>query len=321
LSGSDFFERQEASQRATRYLVLLFGLAFLAVGLATGVALLLMLGFASNGTATVAMSNDFGGLLFENLNRLLLIVAVVCGLMIVASLFRAATLAQGGGHVARMLGGKQIAGEDPDPTHRRLVNVVEEMAIASGLPVPEIYVLESERGINAFAAGRTPADAAVAVTRGALEQLSREELQGVVAHEFSHILNGDMRLNLKLMGFSFGILVLSLIGRWLLRSSARVRFTSSRNKGSPAIFIGLALTIIGAIGVLLSRLIKAAVSRQREVLADASAVQLQNAAPIATAVTTSPSRTAPRIPSCQAPIAAATVVAATLAGLPIARSA
>ena len=272
MSGADFFDRQEASQRTTRWLVVLFGLAFLAVGVVTGVVLLVFMGFATNGSATLATTNDFGGLLLANLDTLLGIVAVVCGIMIVASLFRAATLSQGGGHVARMLGGKQIAGEDPDPAHRRLVNVVEEMAIASGLPVPEIYVLESERGINAFAAGKTPADAAIAVTRGSLEQLSRAELQGVVAHEFSHILNGDMRLNLKLMGFSFGILVLALVGRWLLRHSTRIRF-SGRNKGSPAIVIGLALTIIGWIGVLLSRIIKAAVSRQREVLADASAVQ------------------------------------------------
>jgi Zn-dependent protease with chaperone function len=272
VAAADFFDRQEASRRATRYLVVLFGLAFLTVGLVTAIVLLVVLGFASNGAATRVTGEDFGGLLLTNLDVLLGIVAVVCGLMIIASLFRSATLSQGGGHVARMLGGKQIGGEDPDPAHRRLVNVVEEMAIASGLPVPEIYVLETERGINAFAAGRTPADAAIAVTRGALEQLSRAELQGVVAHEFSHILNGDMRLNLRLMGFSFGILVLSLVGRWLLRHSTRIRI-SSRNKGNPAIFIGLALTIIGAIGVLLSRIIKAAVSRQREVLADASAVQ------------------------------------------------
>jgi len=274
VSGADFFDRQEASQRATRWLVVLFGLAFLAVGIVTGVVLLIFMGFATNGSATLVTTDDFGGLLLANVDTLLGIVAVVCGIMIVASLFRAATLSQGGGHVARMLGGKQIAGEDPDPAHRRLINVVEEMAIASGLPVPEIYVLESERGINAFAAGKTPADAAIAVTRGALEQLDRAELQGVVAHEFSHILNGDMRLNLRLIGFSFGILVLSLVGRWVLRSGSRgVRF-SRRGKGAGAILvIGLALTIIGWIGVLFSRIIKAAVSRQREVLADASAVQ------------------------------------------------
>jgi Zn-dependent protease with chaperone function len=269
----DFFERQEASRRATRYLVLLFGAAFLLVALATGLVFLIALGFATNGSAQLAVGPDISTILINSIDTLLLIVAAVAGLMVVASLFRAATLSQGGGHIARSLGGRQVSPDDGDPLHRRLLNVVEEMAIASGLPVPEVYVLEAERGINAFAAGLTPADAAVAVTRGSLEQLSRAELQGVVAHEFSHILNGDMRLNLRLMGFSFGILVLSLVGRWLLRASSRGMYISRRRGSSPALLIGLGLTIVGFIGVLLSRLIKAAVSRQRETLADASAVQ------------------------------------------------
>jgi Zn-dependent protease with chaperone function len=153
------------------------------------------------------------------------------------------------------------------------VNVVEEISIASGAPVPEIFVLEHEQGINAFAAGLTPSDAAIAVTRGALERLTRSELQGVIAHEFSHILNGDMRLNQHLMGLSFGILVVSLVGRWLLRS-VRIR-TSRRGNGAIAMALGLGATLmmIGSIGLFFSRLIKAAVSRQREQLADASAVQ------------------------------------------------
>jgi hypothetical protein len=150
------------------------------------------------------------------------------------------------------------------------------MALASGLPVPEIYVLEHESGINAFAAGLTPANAAIAVTRGALERLERAELQGVIAHEFSHVSNGDMRLNQQLIGMSFGILVLSLAGRWLMRSSrfaAAGRRRDRNGAASVALLLGLALTIIGGIGVLLSRLIKAGVSRERERLADASAVQ------------------------------------------------
>ncbi|MGD8340874.1 MAG: M48 family metallopeptidase, partial [Gammaproteobacteria bacterium] len=249
-------------------LVLMFGLAFVAVGLATGIVVILALGISGQGSAA--------GVVATEPDVLAAIVAVVVAVMVLASLFRVASLARGGGHVARMLGGTQVRGDDPDPTHRRLVNVVEEMAIASGLPVPEIYVLEQERGINAFAAGLTPGDAAVAVTRGSLDQLSRSELQGVVAHEFSHILNGDMRLNLRLMGFSFGILVLALAGRSVLRASGRgmrVR-VGRRGKGAGGvILIGLGLLIIGSIGIFLSRLIKAAVSRQREVLADASAVQ------------------------------------------------
>jgi len=262
----DFFARQDASHRATRYLVLLFGLAFLAVGLATGIVVMIALGVSGNAP----------GAAFSEPEVLIVTVAVVVGLMVIASLSRVAMLSQGGGHVARMLGGTRIQGDDQDTAHRRLLNVVEEMAIASGLPVPEVYVLEQEAGINAFAAGLTPGDAAVAVTRGSLERLSRAELQGVIAHEFSHVLNGDMRLNLRLMGFSFGILVLALLGRTMLRASGRgMRMrVSRRGKGAGGILmIALALVVIGGIGVVLSRLIKAAVSRQREVLADASAVQ------------------------------------------------
>jgi len=189
-----------------------------------------------------------------------------------ASLYRAATIARGGGQVARLLGATEVSGEGADPLQRRLVNVVEEMALAAGLPVPEIYILEQEAGINAFAAGMAPTNAAITVTRGALERLDRAELQGVIAHEFSHILNGDMRLNQQLMGLSFGILVLSIAGRWLLRGARYTR--RDKNGGQAAAFlIGLALVIIGALGVLCSRLIKAAVARQRERLADASAVQ------------------------------------------------
>jgi len=269
----NFFDRQDASRRATRYLVWLFAAAFLCVALATGLLLLFALGFVANGTAPALTDAGMTALLRDNAERLATVVAAVAGLMVIASLFRAATLSQGGGRVATMLGGIRIAPDDNEPLNRRLLNVVEEMAIASGLPVPEVYVLPAERGINAFAAGLTPADAAIAVTRGSLEQLDRAELQGVIAHEFSHILNGDMRLNLRLMGFSFGILVLSLVGRWLLRASSRGMRFSRRRGSSPALLIGLGLTVIGFIGVLLSRLIKAAVSRQREVLADASAVQ------------------------------------------------
>ncbi|HLF12690.1 MAG TPA: M48 family metallopeptidase, partial [Gammaproteobacteria bacterium] len=201
------------------------------------------------------------------------IAAGTLGVMGLASLYRAATLARGGGQVARMLGATEVTGEGSDLLRRRLLNVVEEMAIASGVPVPEVFVLEQESAINAFAAGLSTNDAAIAVTRGALERLDRAELQGVIAHEFSHVLNGDMRLNQQLIGMSFGILVLSLAGRWLVRSARFGR--RGRNSGgvAAALMFGVALTIIGAIGVFFSRLIKAAVSRQREMLADASAVQ------------------------------------------------
>ena len=145
-------------------------------------------------------------------------VMILCSLATLAviglgSLFKTLSLRAGGGVVARSMGGTLVP-EDPRDFHlKRLRNVVEEMAIASGAPVPEIYVLDRESGINAFAAGYTPSDAAVAVTRGALDRLSRDELQGVIAHEFSHILNGDMRLNLRLMGWIFGLLLLGLFAR------------------------------------------------------------------------------------------------------------
>jgi Zn-dependent protease with chaperone function len=164
------------------------------------------------------------------------------------------------------MGGTLVSADVRDPLRRRLRNVVEEMAIASGVPVPEIYVLEQEGGINAFAAGFTPSDAAVAVTRGALELLDRDELQGVIGHEFSHILNGDIRL----MGVLFGLLGLSIIGRLILRGG---RHVDSGRGVAVVMVLGLGLVVLGWIGMFFGRLIKASVSRQREYLADASAVQ------------------------------------------------
>ena len=252
--------------------MVLFGFAFFAVAVITAVASAIALSMYDQYDPAAFGARSSQQWIADNVPIIGTIVVVTMGLMVLASLYRAATIARGGGQIARLLGGTAIHGDDPDPLHQRLVNVVEEMAIASGLPVPEIFVLEHEAGINAFAAGLTHNDAAIAVTRGSLERLDRAELQGVVAHEFSHILNGDMRLNQRLIGFSFGILVLWLMGRWLLRS---MRFAGrSRNKGaSAAVLIGIALSVIGGIGVFFSRLIKAAVARHRERLADASAVQ------------------------------------------------
>ena len=177
-------------------------------------------------------------------------------------------LAGGGSAVATLMGGRLVNPNTTDPNERKLLNVVEEMAIASGVPVPKVYLLDDEKGINAFAAGHTTGDAAIGVTRGCIEMLSRDELQGVIGHEFSHILNGDMRLNLRLIGLIFGILCLATIGRVLLYARGR---SSRGNNALP--LIGLVLVILGAIGVFFGRLIQAAVSRQREFLADASSVQ------------------------------------------------
>lgn len=271
----DFFARQEASRRTSRALVGVFLLAFVFVALATTIVVTAALRLYTENNALYLGTESWSQWLVGHAGLVLGIAAGSFGLMVLASFYRTAQLSRGGGHVALSLGGTRVTGDGNDPLERRLVNVVEEMALASGLPVPEIYVLEQESAINAFAAGRTGKDAAIAVTRGALERLTRSELQGVIAHEFSHVLNGDMRLNQQLIGLSFGILVLSLIGRWLLRSMRYSRPSRGRNGGgiAAAVAIAVALLIIGWIGVLLSRLIKAGVSRNRERLADASAVQ------------------------------------------------
>ena len=216
--------------------------------------------------------------------------ALVVGLLIgVGSLYKTITLTLGGGAaVATGLGGQLVSRGTQDPLEQRLLNVVDEMALASGLTVPQVFVLTDEPGINAFVAGTTPSKAVLAVTRGALEQLSREELQGVVAHEFSHIFNGDMRTNIRLTGLLHGILLLAMLGRSLLEGVASSNSTSTNtppSRRSPSeqetsagatlllLGVGFGLLLIGYIGVLFGQLIKAAVSRQREYLADASAVQ------------------------------------------------
>ena len=262
----NFFEQQDKARRQTRVLVGLFALAVIGIILAVNALVLAVFGVQDIGR----LASGETGILRENLGLIgasSLITGAVIGL---ASLFRSLQLRGGGGEVARELGGTLIEPDTTDPLRRRLRNVVEEMAIASGIPVPEIYVLEQEQGINAFAAGYSTSDAAVAVTRGTLEHLNRDELQGVIAHEFSHIFNGDMRLNIRLIGILFGILVVSIIGRRLLFTA---RFTRSSRNAAPAVFIGLAVVVIGYIGLFFGRWIKAAVSRQREYLADASAVQ------------------------------------------------
>lgn len=257
----DFFEHQDQARRNTGRLVLLFVLAVLAliVGLNVIVGAILASQGALHPLAFVAVS--VGVLLLVTLG----------------SLYRIASLRGGGRRVAELLGGRRVDPGQAKGPERRLLNVVEEMAIASGAPVPAVYVMDAEPGINAFAAGYAPGDAVVGVTRGALEQLSRDELQGVVAHEFSHILHGDMRLNVRLMGVLYGILLLGLVGQMILRSlrfSGRSRGGKSGGQAVIAILaIGVALMIVGYAGTFFGNLIKAAASRQREFLADASAVQ------------------------------------------------
>lgn len=261
----DFFAQQAKARSASKRLIVLFGFAVVTIVVAIGVVVAFAMELAAEDEPFTA-----AGSLFDRHATAIAISAVITLLVIaVASLFKTGKLRSGGGAVAREMGATLVPSDATSPAYRRLRNVVEEIAIASGTPVPEIYVLEHESSINAFAAGFTPSDAAVAVTRGALERLSRDELQGVIAHEFSHILNGDMRLNIRLMGVLFGILVIGIVAREFLRHSRGGR---DRNGGA-LVLAALGIMVIGYIGLFFGRLIKAGVSRQREYLADASAVQ------------------------------------------------
>ena len=261
----DFFARQDQSRKRSLYLTFLFVLAVLFVAVAVYVAVQLAFHLSMDRSGTYGK-----GFTWFDPQMFLLVTIVTLGIITLGSLFKMLQLRKGGSYVAENLGGRRVTRLSADRDEKRLLNVVEEMAIASGVPVPQVYLMAEETGINAFAAGYTPGDAAIAVTRGCLSTLSREQLQGVIAHEFSHILNGDMRLNIRLMGFLYGIMVIAIVGRGLLRGSGR-----SRNKkgGGQTVLLALALMAIGYIGQIFGRIIQSAVSRQREFLADASAVQ------------------------------------------------
>lgn len=266
----NFFSRQEETRRLSRRLVILFALAVLAVVGAVDLVVITVLSSLQPDAQGLAVPN--AAWISTHTGVIAVTTLSVIGVICLASLYKTVLLSGGGGVVARSMGGVRVSPDTSDPLQRRLLNVVEEMSIASGVPMPEVYLLEQESGINAFAAGHNTSNAAIAVTRGTLTTLNRAELQGVIAHEFSHILNGDMRLNIRLMGLLFGLLVIALIARTVLR------FTPSRGSdkkgGAAAIFIAaFAVLAIGYIGLFFGRLIQAAVSRSREALADASAVQ------------------------------------------------
>jgi len=273
----DYFQSQDIARRKTGLLVFYFILAVILIILSVYLSIQAVLEYAapvSEGRTVHGLSGLWNPELFG------WVAVGTSSLIAGGSLYKIAALSGGGHMVAELLGGRLLRLDGADPDEQRLLNIVEEMAIASGLPVPPVYLLDNEPGINAFAAGHAPGDAVIAVTTGCMRRLSRDELQGVVAHEFSHILNGDMRLDLRLMGVLFGILVIGLTG-WLIfrnTSSASVNLRGRNDDGdrkgiNPIPLIGLALYLIGYLGVFFGNLIKAAVSRQREFLADASAVQ------------------------------------------------
>lgn len=270
----DFFAQQDLARSRTTRLVVLMLLATAALVATTSVILALLLGLAAardepGGAPAQAWLDATGQLLGGPLVGLVAI-AVVAGVAL-GALYKYLRLRRGGPAVAEALGARRIDPAATDPHERRLLNVVEEMALASGIPVPPVYVIE-DAAINAFAAGHTPRDAVIGVTRGCLTALERDELQGVVAHEFSHIFHGDMRLNLRLVALLHGLLLLGLMGYYLLRVvPLRQR---SRDQGLLFVLLaGVTLMAMGFAGTLAGRLIKAAVSRQREFLADAAAVQ------------------------------------------------
>lgn len=276
----NFFASQERARKATRWLVVLYLIALLLVTFISSWVLLILLrlfgvpSHSVHGAFFQLTPNDW--FLFSAVA-----VFVVLGAFI-SSYLKARELSKGGKVVAMSLGGQKILANTRDLNQRKVLNVVAEMAIASGMPTPDVYILPDEDAINAFAAGLTPTDAVIGLTQGAVDKLNRAQLQGVVGHEFSHILNGDMRLNIRLIMLVTGIEFVGLLGRFLSgggragsATRSRSRFTSrSRGKGSGAIvLVGIALRLIGWLGGLFGRMIQAAVSRQREYLADASAVQ------------------------------------------------
>ena len=267
----DFFERQRQAKKKTGVLVFLFCVAVLLISL---------LNFLIIAAVIPLAGRNKGELDFSTLQDPMLALWVVLGTFVIiclASLFRKSQLSGGGSSIASMMGGRLVNMATTDPDEQKLMNVVEEMAIASSVPMPEVYVMVGEKGINAFAAGFTVDDAVIGVTDGCMRRLQRDELQGVIAHEFSHILNQDMRLNFHLVAVVFGLLVLALLGRLMMEigfnSSGR---RSSKEGGGAGLLIGIsgaAIMASGYLGVFMGNLIKSAVSRQREYLADSSAVQ------------------------------------------------
>jgi Zn-dependent protease with chaperone function len=268
----DFFAQQEKTRKKTKWLVIYFILAVAAMIAAIYIAAVVIFSGVQLHQHRGNYYNDESAPQISLWDpQIFLGVALgTIAVILIGSSYKTMALAAGGSAVSEMMGARLVSANSTDPDERKLLNVVEEMAIASGVPVPQVYVMDDEDGINAFAAGHKPGDATVTVTRGCMKLLSRDELQGVIGHEFSHILNGDMRLNLRLMGTIFGILCLAIIGRILLQTARG----GGRSRGqNPLPILGLALLIIGYIGVFFGRLIQAAVSRQREFLADASSVQ------------------------------------------------
>lgn len=271
----DFYEAQEEARKRTRWLAVGFFLSVITVMILIGMLCVLIFQ-----NVEILYQDGFP------LEVFIAASLIAGGTILFPYIYKSMQLSRGGEVVALDMGGRQIDGTPSDFHEQRLLNVVEEMALASGVPVPMVYVMDHEESINAFAAGTEPTNAVIGVTRGCLERLTREELQGVIAHEFSHILNGDMKMNMRMIGWVFGLMGVSMIGQMLFRSISYGRYRGGgyhgggrggdRDSGNlimVIIALGVGLMIIGGVGVFFGRLLQAAISRQREYLADASAVQ------------------------------------------------
>jgi Zn-dependent protease with chaperone function len=272
----DFFDHQDQARRKTGQLVSAFVL-----GVLVTVSLVNLLGFGISllvqANTGAAIKGGPWSMLVTWLGSHYAWQLALGTLLIIAAGSIAAywQLRQGGGEVvARWSGARPVDYQQNEPAVQQFINVSEEMAIAAGAPVPALFVMEHEATINAFVAGYRADEAVLVVSRGALDALSRDELQGVVGHEFSHILNGDMQLNVRLMAVLAGLIQIGQTGRWMWHSLRFGLRSSRRGRSDLALaLLGLALILVGYIGVLSARVIKAGVSRQREYLADASSVQ------------------------------------------------
>ncbi len=277
----NFFSHQDQARRNTRWLLALFFLAIVSLiaitNIAVAICFWLMDGqLQDSGQLAQTLLNDARQPLPQYFNWASFgkITAFVCGSIFLAIAYKWLQIRRGGSAIAEALGGTRILPNTDDAEQRKILNVVEEMALAANMPVPSVYILKGQKGINAFAAGLRSADAVIGITQGALDQFDREQLQGVVAHEFSHILNGDMRLNLQMMALLNGIVFIGNSGEFLMRTGGSGYGTVSRRTTDLRVFaLGVVIFILGALGTFFAGLIKAAVSRQREFLADASAVQ------------------------------------------------
>jgi len=275
----NFYEAQDDARKKTKWLVLYFILAVIGVVMALYTIFgLFVMSQASYAYTSSGEAVKIGGEFWDT-RSFLTIAGVTTAVILLGNIFKSLQLAGGGEAVARDVGGRPVDPHTRNLDEKKLINVVEEMAIASGVPTPQVWIMDNEPGINAFAAGTEPGNAVIGVTRGCVQHLNRAELQGVIAHEFSHILNGDMKMNMRLIGWLFGIMMLSMLGQMLFQSLRFVRIRSnSRDNNSGGIVIallvaGIALMVVGSIGVFFARMIQAAISRQREYLADASAVE------------------------------------------------